>query len=150
MEVNIEQIMDEIREEIREKGLKNDIPSMEELSDTRKIMDGWGCFSKRQFVQNWERMNNMRMEYYRGLGSSNRYVRRLVVGLKRAVRKVNCFLVKPIVDDINYYQVLVTMGFAQIGSYINENEALKGRIKKLEDESMDMQEKMAALTEKKP
>ena len=149
MEVNIEQIMDEIRTQIREKGLKNDIPSMEELSDTRKIMDGWGCFSRRQFAQDWEHMNNMRIEYYRGLDSSNRYVRRLVVGFKRVIRKVNCFLVKPIVDDINYYQVLVTRGFGHVGSYIKENEALKGRVKKLEEDSLDMQEKIAALTEKK-
>ncbi len=138
MEVNIEQIMDEIRAEIQEKGLKNEIPSMEELSDTRKIMDGWGCFSKRQFVQDWERMNHMRIEYYRGLDSSKRWIRFLVLGFKKGFRKAGCFLIKPVLDDINYYHTLVARGFGHIGSYISENELLKERVKKLEREVDDL------------
>lgn len=138
MEVNIEQIMEEIREEIREKGLTNEIPSMEELSDTRKIVDGWGCFSKRQFAQDWERMSQMRIEYYRELDSSKRWIRFLVLGFKKGFRKAGCFLIKPVLDDINYYHMLVARGFGHIGSYISENESLKERVKKLEQEVEDL------------
>ncbi len=136
--INIEEIMQQIRNEIEEAGYTDDMLSFDDVD----LDDGnfqFETFSKEDFNQEVYDLNHTwDIQTYRNVGSGG-----IVSFIKKAVRKVIRFYVDPAVEDQNQFNAKLVKTMNLMNCYIHEQDAtiaaLKNQIKKLE-ETVSMKE----------
>lgn len=130
--INIEEIMQQIRNEIVESGYTDDMLSFDdvELDDGNFQFD---TFNKEDFNKEVYDLNHRwNIQTYRNLGSGG------IVGfIKKVVRKMIRFYVDPVVEDQNQFNADLVKTMNLMSCYIQEQDAtiaiLKNRIQKLEE-----------------
>ncbi len=129
--INIEDIMDEIREEIRQKGYTDDMPSFEEIENREE--SGYQ-YSEEEYLALLHEINvNNNIVWYRELEGG--FLPRL---LKKVVRKLTSFLGVPVVVDQSTFNASVTREFNQLAGYMDEQK----------DELNRCRQEIALLTDK--
>ncbi len=129
--INIEDIMDEIREEIRQKGYTDDMPSFEEIENREE--SGYQ-YSEEEYLALLHEINvNNNIVWYRELEGG--FLSRL---LKKVVRKLTSFLGVPVVVDQSAFNASVTREFNQLAGYMDEQK----------DELNRCRQEIALLTDK--
>ena len=135
-QINVEDIMTEIRQEIEEKGYKNEDVS---FTDIAVGFSSYGIAHSKAFEEN---LGTLRARYnvaaYRPL-YSNRAIGFIVVFIKKVMRKLTKFYIEPIVKDQNENNRLTTMCIQDL--YLDTEEMID-RIQRLEDEIIKLKEKL--------
>lgn len=130
MEINIEKIMNEIRQEIREKGYSYNMLSFSEVTDT--AADSSVELNLPELEQNMNYLNNSyNVISYRPLTGN-----KLVVLVKRVIRKLTKFYVEPIVaaqNEFNAFNVRVLNSFFHNLKRQSETQSETDRINELAD-----------------
>ena len=101
-QINIEDIMQEIRAEIRAKGYAdNEIP----FSDIACLVGGTEVpFDLKDYLDDISMMDESRTVLaYRDISSTRKGVGKLITFVKKVIRKMVCFYVEPLVDDQKKY-----------------------------------------------
>lgn len=128
--IDIEEIMREIREDIRIKGYQNDLLSFDDvIIDTSAI--NTVKFDKVQFNEDLFTANHeWEVQAYRPLHGS-----RIVVFFKKVIRKLTYFFIEPIVLAQDGFNASIVRMMNQMNCYIDERdkeiEDLKEEIKQL-------------------
>lgn len=132
-DINIEEIMSQIREEIKEAGYTDDMLSFDdvELDDCNFQFE---IFDKGDFNREVYDLNHRwKIQTYRNLNSG-----KLVTFMKKVIRKMIRFYVDPVVEDQNMFNANIVKTMNLMNCYIQEQEAtiatLKNRIQQLEKE----------------
>ncbi len=111
-EINIEKIMDDIRAEIKEKGYTSDILSFEDV--TSISLDGENDFSKEKLSELVSYMNSSyAVPITRPLGGNP-----IVVFIKRVIRKLTRFIIRPIVEHQSEYNSVSARAVGMIGARV--------------------------------
>ena len=132
-DINIEEIMSQIREEIKEAGYTDDMLSFDdvELDDCNFQFE---IFDKGDFNREVYDLNHRwKIQTYRNLNSG-----KLVTFMKKVIRKMIRFYVDTVVEDQNMFNANIVKTMNLMNCYIQEQEAtiatLKNRIQQLEKE----------------
>lgn len=124
--VDIEKIMQEIREEIKKKGLDKEVLCFE--SGTPKQSGNiYDCFDYDFFVDNIERMNRACLLQPNKPITGNP----ISVLIKKTIRKLTRFYVVPIVTDQSEFNVYMTKVTNSLRYYIQEERKGKQSIEEL-------------------
>jgi len=95
-EINIEKIMEEIRQEIQEKGYTNDMLSFDDITDFDE--------ENKTLEDYFDILNSIwNVQAYRELPGGNGLVSKLNVFIKKVLRKLIKFYIEPIVADQNEF-----------------------------------------------
>lgn len=132
--VDVEKIMQEIRDEIKQKGLDKELLSFEPVR-SKNVSETYDCFDYDCFLENVDRINRT------CLLQPNKPIvgNPLIVLVKKTIRKFMRFYIAPIVCDQSEFNVHVTRATNSIRYYIDECrkdkeqiEALLARVEALE------------------
>lgn len=139
-EINIESIMQEIRAEIREKGLTNDLLSFNDVVVDTSAMNAVK-FDKIAFNEEIYTVNHSwNVQAYRVLSGS-----KPVVFFKKVIRKLVYFFVEPIVLEQDGFNASLVRLMNQMNCYIdetkNENEELKKQLAELSEKVKQFEQK---------
>jgi hypothetical protein len=140
-DVNIERVMDEIREEIRQKGLSDTELSFECVSD-----DGFMANMERLFAILDEANWRAGVQAYHEVGGGK--VKAL---FKRVVRKLVRFYVEPIVSDQNAFNAAAVTGLRTIGDQLRQTEnaaVLAKAVRELRAQNIALKKRIEALEAK--
>lgn len=116
-EVNIEEIMNGIREEIKEKGYSADMLSFSDV--TGVFTSDPTVFDKRVFSDYLSYLNTA----YRVPDARPLYGNPLVVFIKKVIRKLTLFVMRPAVDHQSEYNSFIARTFNMVDCYMNENRS---------------------------
>ena len=142
-QINIEDIMQEIRAEIRAKGYEdNEIP----FSDIACLVGGTEVpFDLKDYLDDISMMDESRTVLaYRDISSTRKGVGKLITFVKKVIRKMVCFYVEPLVDDQNRFNELTTRVVAQTVRRYNDDDA---RIEELEKKIYKCERRIRELEE---
>lgn len=121
--INIEEIMEEIRREIKTKGVSEELP---EFSDPSLAGFSVPLFNKQELLADLQAVNE---SYYvdpvRPLESGVRGA------IKKTLRKCMLFYVKPMVEEQNLHNIDVMDTLKQIYAYICAQETYKKRTERM-------------------
>ena len=155
MEVNVEDIMNEIRAEIREKGYTSDVLSFKELMSVSPSYSQAG--SAVYDLQGTVIYINDSYSVAESVPVTGNVIVRFI---KKIIRKLLRFYVKPIVMSQNEFNALCARALTDVSTYITESagksvDALEGRISALEQkldaltkENESLKEKLSRLESK--
>ena len=141
-DINVEEIMKEIRREIQSKGYKDNELSFGEVEELRRLYNG--DFDERE-LDDW--MQKVRQIYYieeHPVLCANTFSAKVKYKIKSAARKAVSFYIIPIVQKQNQYNKAVAKCLNQIDAYIDSNrkiEALEKRIEALEKRVQELENK---------
>ena len=122
--INIEQVVEEIHQQICEKGISLDIPEFSGASE--KPVIEIAPFDMDEFMQNVAAVDRRyQIECYAPIVGNP-----VVKLIKRVVRKMVNFIIAPIVEDQNAFNSAAAKTIFSLQSYINE---LEQRISELEN-----------------
>lgn len=126
-EINIEDIMKDIRNEISEKGYTNDMLSFNDINvDTSDL--GADKFDKELFKEEIYSMNaGWNVQTYHPFIATGSIKSKLIVFVKKVIRKFIKFYVEPIVNEQNAFNAVVVRSFNLLECYINENSNVKSK-----------------------
>lgn len=135
--INIEKIMQEIREEIAEKGYTNDMLSFNDV-----ILDGSDLtaskFDKVRFNEELYSLNHYwDVKTYRSVECGNTLKAKLITFIRKVIRKCIKFYVEPITEDQNTFNAVAVKLFNLVECYISEskkNEELQETVENLKQE----------------
>ncbi len=117
MSVNIEEIMKEIRMEIKAEGLNDSILSFEEVVESSEGIIDTGKFDFRFLEENLDYINaNGTIAAHRILSGNG-----IIVFVKKIIRKLTKFYVEPIVEDQNRFNEHTIRVLNSYKYYIDEN-----------------------------
>lgn len=144
-EINVEEIMKDIRDDIRVKGYTEDMLS---FKDVECVKDGVYEYDQEDYKQLLSDMEKRKtIPWYCELGQNG--IRKFI---KKFIRKSVGFLIAPITDGQNGFNSMVTDGFEQLAGFIeNQKEELeKNRryIIMLEEKIEEMQQEIETLKKK--
>ena len=151
--INIESIMEEIREEIKEKGYTNDLLSFD---DCQVSLEGSSLnnFEKRAFYEEIVSINhswNIAPDH--AISFSGNIIRRIFVIIKKIVRRLIKFHVDPIVNDQSAFNSNLVKTMNMINAYIDEKEIeierLNRRQEQMQNQIKELNEKMTLLIDNK-
>lgn len=144
IEINVEEIMEEIRKDILEKGYTNDMLSFEDIKVQESATDS-AKFQMQEMVRELSVVNsNYELHFYREYEGN--FIKKLI---KKVIRKIIKPIIFPICEEQIRYNVAVTRVLNQMNLYIQDLE--KGK-KELADELETLyveNEKIKSLLEKK-
>jgi hypothetical protein len=146
--IDVEKILSDIKKEIKDKNLANDIPHFEmylssmpsQYTKETSDMPEKPIHDEAAIDEAWDGvewlMKNSRVFATRTITSHRKVLGRIIVGCKRVIRKLNSFFIEPIVEDQNSYntqvtQVLHTLCVA-LKAQMKEINALRDYIKRSE------------------
>ncbi len=127
-QINIEDIMKEIRADIAAKGYAdNEIP----FGDIACLAGGTELpFDMKDYMDELKEMDESRtILAYRDIRSTRKGLGGLITFCKKVIRKIVSFYVEPLVDDQNRFNELTTITMAQTVRRFNDDDA---RIEELE------------------
>lgn len=130
-EINVEEIMKEIRQNIRERGYDKEPLSFEEVQVSKPAIASDVGYSVDLFLYELGYLNhNWSNSFQAPVTGRNP----LVVFIKRVVRKFTRFIIFPIVNFQNSYNGSNVRCLNQIKEYMAEMDVYKQRIEQLEKE----------------
>jgi len=124
--IDVKQIMEEIRREIKDKGYKNEDISFSDIpmSGSRSAMP----YSD-QFIKNFSALREQHSVIAKRTLVSNRVFGSLIIAVKKIIRKLMSFYIEPIVADQN---AINSLSVACIVEMHLEMESMRNRIELLE------------------
>lgn len=123
-EINIEKIMEEIRQEIQEKGYTNDMLSFDDITDFDE--------ENKTLEDYFDILNSIwNVQAYRELPGGNGLVSKLNVFIKKVLRKLIKFYIEPIVADQNEFNANCVRLLNMINGHMNIKDK---KIEMLEEE----------------
>lgn len=144
--INVEQIMQEIRQEIKKRGLDKEVLSFEDIPFTpqREALDIAGDpFSLEDFIFNVDLMNeNYAINPYRGVGGNP-----IVRLLKRIIRKFTTILVGPTATAQTNFNSFSVRSLNALRNYVIEEQKQTIRMVELE-KRIEVLEKLLGEREK--
>lgn len=142
--VNIEEIMQGIRKEIKEKGLSADMLSFEDVPYQKPDSAVNGCAADSEEVKNSLVYLNghYNVQPYKPLGGNA-----LFVFIKKVLRKLMKFYIEPIVNDQNQFNanVVRVLNASQHQDTAPDMDALQKRLEVLELNQKQLNLRVAAL-----
>lgn len=126
--VDIEKIMQEIRAEIKEKGLDKEILAFE-TDRSKQSSHVYDCFDFDFFVNSIERMNRTCLMQPNKPVEGNP----IAVLIKKIIRKLTRFYIAPIVCDQSEFNICATKAANSVRYYIQEEMRDKQRIDELQN-----------------
>lgn len=119
--INVKEIIEEIRENIAKRNYEEDILSFEDIPGG--YYTEYKDFNLDRLQLNISNVNDSwQIPIYRHLPSERGFIGALKIFLKRAIRKVTKFYVIPFVEDQNNFNSNVTNCLNTINAYILKNE----------------------------
>lgn len=120
--INIEKIMQEIRDEITEKGYTNDMLSFNDI-----ILDGSDLtvskFDKVRFNEELYSLNHFwDVKAYRSVEHGNSIKSKIITFIRKIIRKSIKFYIEPINADQNTFNAVTVKLFNLMECYISENK----------------------------
>lgn len=144
--INVEKIMQEIREDIKNKGYTDDMLSFCDIQIQETMAEEYNQSEYRSALHNMGVYSYV--PWYRDLSKSK--IKRVV---QKVVRKVSAFLIAPISEQQSDFNYEATKAFGQIAGYIeqseNQMEANKKMIELLEEKIEKLEAEIKILREKK-
>ena len=138
-EINIEEIMNEIRQNIKERGYDKEPLSFEDVAMSEPAVSEDTHFSMTEFLTELNYMNrnccnslNVPVESRNSIG----------VFVKKMIRKCTRFIVFPIVNFQNAYNVSNVRCINQLKEYVVLMEGYTKRIEQLEKEVEELKKKV--------
>lgn len=139
-EINVEEIMEQIRENIKERGYDKIPLSFEDIKISEPVMRGTVKYDPNSFNKEMSYLNNNWNNDWNipvsGGGMRAKF--------KKVVRKLTRFIVAPIVSFQNEYNASNVRLLMQMSGYITEMEAYKLRIEELEKQVAELQKEKEA------
>ena len=138
MNVNTEEIMAQIRQEIKEKGLSSDMLSFEDIPYSKPVQAGnAGDISGEEFSARliWLKAHYYIQPYKQLAGNA------VSVFAKKVIRKMAKFYVEPVVFEQNDFNANVV---SVIDSLTESNKKLTRRVDALEQENIELRKRLAA------
>ena len=130
-EINIEEIMEEIRANIKERGYDKEPLSFEEIEVSKPVIQGNSGYNAEELMSELGYLNrNWNNSIHAPINSRNS----LATFVKKVIRKCTRFIVFPIVNFQNAYNASNVRCINQIKEYMAELEQYKTRVEKLEKE----------------
>lgn len=130
--INIEEIMEEIRKEIKEKGYTNDLLSFEDVVESNS--------GNKTLEEYYDILNaTWNIPAYRMLSGGKGPIGRLKVFVKKVLRKIMKFYVEPIASEQTEFNANNVRLLNLINSYMELNDR---RIEMLESELEQMKQKL--------
>ncbi|MGN0838689.1 MAG: hypothetical protein ACI4NN_06355 [Pyramidobacter sp.] len=131
--INVEKIMEEIRREIKEKGLTNDVLSFENIPVPDELStseDTIGDFDRQKFLSSSRAVNrSYRVSLWRPLSGS-----RLKQFVKKVIRRLIRPIVQPVIEDQTAFNSAVMRNLNEVRNYVIKNDdAEKSRDKQYAD-----------------
>ena len=144
--INVEKIMEEIREEIKEKGYTNEMLSFRDVQGIDMTIEEYNEIEYALALHNMGVYAYV--PWYRDLPCGG--VKKVI---KKVIRKLCSFLIAPISDQQSDFNMQATKGFAQIAGYIEEVENqfddCRKTIKLLEQKIEKLEKEIKILKEEK-
>lgn len=136
--INIEEIMKEIRQNIKDRGYDKVPVSFEEIEMKSSVLKIGTGYNSDEFINELEFLDgNCTTSFHVPIAGGNP----IFVFIKKVIRKMTRFIVAPLVDFQNAYNVSNLKCMNQVSEYISEMEKYKSRIEQLEKELKEMKEK---------
>lgn len=136
-EINIEEIMKEIRQNIKDRGYDKEPLSFEDVEISKAAIQSEGVYNAEEFLHEIDYLNhNWCNSYMVPISSSNP----AVVFIKKVIRKLTNFIIFPIVNFQNAYNASNVKCMNQMKEYIAEMESYKNKIAQLEEELKQIRE----------
>lgn len=130
--INVEEIMQEIRKDIKEKGYTADMLSFQ---DVEYVQDGMYEYDQTEFKRIVSELENKkRVPWYWDLEQNG-----IIRIFKRFIRKSVTFLIAPITDKQNEFNCVAVDGFEQLAGY---TESQKEEIEKNRKNVILLEEKI--------
>ena len=131
MQINVEQIMEEIRENIKQRGYTSDFLEFEDI-ETKELLNA-ASFDFNEMLASLQRANmKSSINYYCDV-IPHRGVKNLV---KAAIRKFLRFLLMPIIEEQNQYNAYSVRVLNQVALFAQEqirlNEEMKRKLEAIE------------------
>ena len=124
--IDVQKIVKEIQEEIKEKGLTDDLPKFQSLAPGSSMT----VFDKDFFTESLYKMNSgYKIAAYRHLNGT-----KIMILIKRVLRKLMKFYIEPITYDVSNFNTYTVQTMNQVGAYINTQKDYEERIIALESE----------------
>lgn len=151
-EINIEEIMQQIRAEIKEKGYTNDMLSFNDIvADSVEMnVDKFDKVLLNEEIYSLNSFWNVQTEH--ALVSAGGLKTKLSVFIKKVIRKLIRFYIIPIVSEQNTFNANVVRTMNLVNCYITENERLsetviinQEHIEKLIQENNELKKKVELL-----
>jgi hypothetical protein len=158
--VNVEKIMEEIRREIKEKGLSNDLLSFEDIPVPDKIStltDAIGVFDRQNFLNSNKVLNNSyRVSLWQPL-----YGNRLKLFIKKILRQLIRPITQPVIEEQTAFNSAVMRNLNEIRNYIlNDDDGVRSgdqryiellkRLEKLEKENSELKQLISKFMKQLP
>lgn len=144
--INVEKIMQEIREDIKNKGYTSDMLSFKDIQTRDMIFDQYNENTYAAILHDLGVLAYV--PWYRDL--SQNAIKRIV---QKTIRKFCSFFVAPIADQQSDFNQRTAKGFGQIAGYMeqsgNQLEACKKTIELLEEKIEKLETEVKKLSEKK-
>lgn len=137
-EINIEQIMEEIRKNIKDRGYDKEPLDFEEIELSKPVLQSNTVYDPDEFLHELEYLNhNWNNSWQVPVNGANP----VSVFLKKVIRKCTRFLLFPIVNFQNAYNASSIRCLNQIREYMAQTEIYKEKIEKLEKELQELKNK---------
>lgn len=130
-EINIEEIMEEIRQNIKDRGYDKEPLSFESVQVSKPAVVAGDGYNADQFMHELEYMNHNWNNNFQVPVTGRNF---LATFIKRLIRKCTRFIIFPIVNFQNSYNVSAVRCLNQIKEYMAEMDVYKQRIEQLEKE----------------
>ncbi len=147
--INTEEIMKQIRAEIKEKGLDSSMLSFEEIPFAQEVSHADSSFQLSSLKQSAEYLNiRNQIEPYKPIDGNF-----LIVFIKKVIRKLVKFYIMPIMTEQNALNLHTANAVQQMNNYIQDRQeadkidiaALVSRIDELETKQAANRQEMNAL-----
>ena len=133
--INIEEMMDEIRQNSKDRGYDKEPVSFEEIEIHSSILKIGTGYDSDEFMDELEFLDsNCTTSFHVPIAGGNPFS----VFIKKVIRKMTRFIVAPLVDSQNAYNVSNVKCMNQISEFISEMEQYKTRIEQLEKELKEL------------
>lgn len=131
--INIEQIMEEIRAEIKAKGFTNDMLSFDDIVDSN---------TKHKNIEDYYDIlnNTWNIQAYRVLPGGSGLLGKIKVFMKKVLRKLIKFYIEPVVNEQNEFNANNVRLLNLISSYMELNDK---KIEILESEIEHLRKQLA-------
>lgn len=130
-DINIEEIMQEIRQNIKDKGYDKEPVSFEEIEMPQGAVSGGEGYQADVLLSELEYLNhNYYNQFHVPINGGNPFA----VLIKKVIRKLTRFLVVPLVEFQNQYNASSLRCMNQMKEYITELETYQSRVEELEKE----------------
>lgn len=139
-EINVEQIMAEIRNNIKERGYEQLPIEFEEITIDKPAMQPGTAFDAEEFMQEVEYLNyNWNNSFQVPISGGSK----IAVFVKKMISKCTRFIVFPIVNYQNAYNASNAKCMMQMKEYMTELDAYRAKVDALEKEVQALKGKSA-------